>query len=540
MLIFELVLFQDVARNDRCYTYEQLRNAAVAFGQGLRREYNIKKGQVVGLIAANDVDQPAVIFGALACGAVVSPINPAYTATELEHQLRDSEARVLIVDEAALPTALLACEKIGLAKERILSICPSRIQYADIRHWSSIQYDQQHGDFVPFPSIDCKSDVAFLVYSSGTTGLPKGVMLTHHNITSNIQQTQDFETLTWDGSKKVPGFPDATYGVGDKILACLPFFHIYGLTAMMINPIYTGVLAVVVRAFDIEKWCSWVQAHRITIGYVVPPLVVQLAKHPAVTKYDLSSLRVTTCGAAPLSKELINMVFKRIGLRIKQGYGMSEAAPTLFTMRWCDWDKKSGSAGWLVPNAKAKICAVQNDDDIGRAVQELDRGTVGELYVQGPNIFKGYFKNALATRNSFVEGWFRTGDVGYIDEDGDLFITDRTKELIKYKGFQVAPAELEGLLLNNEIVQDAAVIGVDMRDLGTEVPRAYVVRRGGMRAVQAGDGTSITKWLEGKVVAYKRLRGGVVFIDEIPKSGSGKILRRVLKAQDRKSFQSKL
>jgi 4-coumarate--CoA ligase len=335
------------------------------------------------------------------------------------------------------------------------------------------------------------------------------------------------------------GFKDATRGVGDKVLAILPFFHIYGLTAMMINPIYTGILTVVGAAFDLRRWCNWVQEHQITIGYVVPPIVVQLSKDPIVANYDLSSLRVTTCGAAPLSKQLVEAVYDRLGLRIKQGYGMSETAPTLFTMRWCDWNKKSGSAGWLIPNVQAKMCSIKDDATSNEPVMDLEPGSAGELYVKGPNVFKGYWKREQATRESFVDGWFRTGDIGYVDDDGDLFITDRAKELIKYKGFQVAPAELEGLLLQNELIQDAAVVGINKSELGTEVPRAYVVRRGGL-AVREGDAAGIMKWLESRVVPYKRLRGGICFVDEIPRNGSGKILRRILKDQANRGLQTKL
>jgi len=539
-LTYCVVLFLDPDQPTRSYNYQQLKDAAARFAFGLEQDLGIKKGHVIGLVAGNDVDQPAVIFGSLACGAILSPINPAYTEAELEHQLRDSEAQAVIVDRAAFPRALKACARVGLPLDKIVLIGPQSAELSMVRHWSSIGEYLIAEKTLPLVPIDCKNDVAVLVYSSGTTGLPKGVMLTHHNITANTQQTQDFETLTWDGSQSVPNFKDATRGVGDKILAVLPFFHIYGLTAMMINPIYTGVLTVVGRSFDLKKWCTWVQEHQITIGYVVPPIVVQLSKDPIAADYDLSSLRITTCGAAPLSKQLVVAVYERLGIRIKQGYGMSETAPTLFTMRWGDWNKKSGSAGRLIPNVQAKICSINDDDTRDEDVVELEVGSTGELYVKGPNVFKGYWKREHATRESFVDGWFRTGDIGYVDMDGDLFITDRAKELIKYKGFQVAPAELEGLLLQNELVRDVAVVGVNKPELGTEVPRAYIVHRGGPAAVREGDAASIMKWLESQVVSYKRLRGGVFFLDEIPRNGSGKILRRILKDQANRALQTKL
>jgi 4-coumarate--CoA ligase len=239
---------------------------------------------VIGLVAANDVDQLAVVLGSLACGTILSPINPAYTDAELEHQLRDSEAQVLIVDQAAVSKAMKACTRLGLPVNKMILIGPLAAEVLTVRHWSSIGEHPTTESALPLVPIDCKKDVALLVYSSGTTGLPKGVMLTHHNVAANIQQTQGFETLTWDSSRSIPSFKDSTRGVGDKVLAFQPFFHIYGLTAMMINPRYTGVLTVVGAAFDLKRWCGWVQEQQITIGYVTPPIVAQLSKDPIVAK----------------------------------------------------------------------------------------------------------------------------------------------------------------------------------------------------------------------------------------------------------------
>jgi 4-coumarate--CoA ligase len=535
-----VVLFQDVHDSSASYTVDELRATSTRFGRGIQNAFEVRKGCVVALIASNHYDLPAIIFGVLACGATVSPINPTFTLTEFEHQLKDCRAEILLVDINSLPIALRAWQKLGHSPDKVLLVGDSSNTHTKFRSWKDFCYPFDGPVPILYDSPDPKNDVAFLVYSSGTTGKPKGVMLTHHNITANTEQTQSFETITWDGSLSVPGFPDAKHGVGDKILACLPYFHIYGLTAMMINPVYTGVCAVVGSNVNLEKWCSWVQKHRITIGYIVPPLVVQLAKDPIVDQYDLSSLRITTCGAAPLTREVVLKVFQRLGMRIKQGYGLSEAAPTLFTMKWADWDKKSGSAGRLIPNVLAKICAVPDEDETNISLQEVPYGTPGELYVQGPNIFKGYLQNSAATKAAFIDGWFRTGDVGYIDKDGDLFITDRAKELIKYKGFQVAPAELEGLLLDNDLIEDVAVIGLQRPDLGTEVPRAYVVRRGGPAARRVDDEKTIVDWLASRVVSYKRLRGGVKFVEEIPKNGSGKILRRLLRSDAAADSRAKL
>jgi 4-coumarate--CoA ligase len=299
-----------------------------------------------------------------------------------------------------------------------------------------------------------------------------------------------------------------------------------GLTCLIHQSIYLGLQLVVMARFDIERWCAHVQNFRITFSYVVPPVVLHLSKHPVVDKYDLSTLRMLNSGAAPITRELLEATYARIKTGVKQGYGLSETSPTTHTQPWEDWNKNIGSVGKMVANMECKYMTSPEDDS---APTEVEVGQVGELYMRGPNVFLGYHNNATATAASVdSDGWFRTGDVGYQDAAGNFFITDRVKELIKYKGFQVAPAELEGILADNPTVNDVAVIGVESRELQTEVPRAYIVPRvkGLNEKEEAG---KLVDWLNAKVAGHKRLRGGVRFVDEIPKSVSGKILRRVLK-----------
>lgn len=286
------------------------------------------------------------------------------------------------------------------------------------------------------------------------------------------------------------------------------------------------------QKFDLEKWCAHVQNYRITFSYVVPPVVLLLGKHPIIDKYDLSSLRLMNSGAAPLTQELVDAVYARLKVGIKQGYGLSETSPTTHTQPWEEWRTSIGSVGRLLPNMEAKYMSMPEDDS---EPQEVKVGEVGELSLRGPNIFLGYHNNPTATKESLTpDGWFRTGDVGYQDKNGSFYITDRVKELIKYKGFQVPPAELEGILVDNEAVDDVAVVGIESQAHGSEVPLAFVVRSeksksSGISAEQ--EAANIVKWLESKVAQHKRLRGGVRFVDQIPKSVSGKILRRILKSQ---------
>lgn len=293
---------------------------------------------------------------------------------------------------------------------------------------------------------------------------------------------------------------------------------------------YSGLHLYVMARFDLEKWCSHVQNYRITFSYIVPPVVLLLTKHPIIDKYDLSSLRMMNSGAAPLTRELIDALYARVKCGVKQGYGLSETSPTTHTLSWKDWDRFPGSVGKLLPNMEAKYMTMPEDDS---EPQEVPIGEVGELSMRGPNVFGGYLDNPTATAGCLSpDGWFRTGDVGYQDAEGNFFITDRVKELIKYKGFQVAPAELEGLLSDHENVNDVAVIGIESEEHGTEVPRAYIVPK----SKGSADAEKVIEWLSSRVAPYKKLRGGVRFVDEIPKSHSGKILRRVLKEQAKKEI----
>lgn len=273
--------------------------------------------------------------------------------------------------------------------------------------------------------------------------------------------------------------------------------------------------------FDLESFCKNIQNYGITFVYVVPPVVLLLGKSPIVDKYDLSSVRMMNSGAAPLTRDLVDALYKRLKIPIKQGFGLSETSPATHTQPWEDWNKTIGSVGRLLPNQVAKYMSVDEE--------EVPAGQVGELWLKGPNVFQGYLNNPGGTGNSKTkDGYFKTGDVGYQDEKGNFYITDRVKELIKYKGFQVPPAELEGLLAAHSEIDDVAVIGIYDKDQATEVPRAYVVTKKGVKA-DTETKKRIVSFLASKLANHKRLRGGVEFVDEIPKSASGKILRRLLK-----------
>jgi 4-coumarate--CoA ligase len=506
------------------------------FGKGLKAIFGWRKGDVLGVFSPNHIDIPPVTLGTLWAGGTLSPANPGYTANELAQQLLDSGTRVIATQLSVLDIVKESCRAVGIGDDCII-LLGDRDTTGRYKHWTSIRNTSGSIRYVQ-SKVKPKIDTAFLIYSSGTTGKPKGVRLSHYNLVSNVLQVQASEqyNLTWDGSKTSSDIPaPAPQSGGDKVLASLPLFHIYGLTMFVLCPLYTGVTTFIMSRFDLEKWCTLVQRHRITYAYIVPPIVQLLSKSPIVSKFDLSSIRMTNSGAAPLSRELVEVVYKRTGVRVKQGYGLSETSPRCFHQRWDDWLSGAGSVGWLLPNMEAKLCVSLPEEVTSGEPQELNPGEMGELYLRGPNVFAGYHNRPEVTAECLSGGWFRTGDVGYIDTGGNLFITDRLKELIKYKGFQVAPADLEGTLLGHPDVADCAVVGVFSSVLGTEVPRAYVVPRP-EASITAGE---VSKWLDQRVSSHKKLRGGVKFVEGIPKSASGKILRRGLKEQARAEFALK-
>ena len=450
------------------------------------------------------------VWGTHWVGGIITTANPAYTAQELIHQLKDAGAKAIVTQAAFLETALQAAKAIGIDQDRVILIGDGRDDR--VKHFTSVR--NMAGTNRYRRTKNKPSDLAFLVYSSGTTGLPKGVMLSHSNVVANVQQllAGEAKNLSWNGNAD---------GQGDRILGFLPFFHIYGLTCMLHHCVVAGWTMVVMSKFELEAMCKLVQKHRITFMYVAPPVIVGMAKHPMISNYDLSSLRMINSGAAPLTKELVDDLYNRLNIPVKQGYGLSETSPTTHTQPWELWRSTIGSVGRMLPNMTAKYMAEDG--------QEVATGQVGELWIKGPNVFQGYLNNPEGTRNAITDdGYFKTGDVGFQDKDGNFYITDRVKELIKYKGFQVPPAELEGLLLSNPKVDDVAVIGITDEQQHTEIPLAFIVPAKGVARSREVE-KEIVDWLNAKVANHKKLRGGIRFIDEVPKSPSGKILRRILK-----------
>jgi acyl-CoA synthetase (AMP-forming)/AMP-acid ligase II len=477
----------------RVLTYGELRAQVKRVAAGLA-ELGICKGDVVALCSPNSPEFAIAFHAVLRLGAILTPVNPVNTAEELAHQLTDASAK-LFISTAALADKVRAAIEASTRAIELITIDET----PGSRSLASIARDADP----PAVTIDPATDVAVLPYSSGTTGLPKGVMLTHRNLVANLVQIDAVERRDLG-----------------TLIGVLPFFHMYAQAVILNFALMRGATVVTLPRFELELFLKTLQDWPISMVHLVPPSAVALAKHPAVDRYNLHHIETLFSGAAPLGAELSDAIWRRLGMTVKQGYGMTETSPVTHYS-----DHKSeprvGTVGRLVALTECRIV----DVDSGR---DAAAGQAGEVWIRGPQVMKGYLNNPEATaRTVDPEGWLHTGDIGTVDADGYLTIVDRLKELIKVKGYQVAPAELEALLLKHPPVADVAVIPVNDEECG-EVPKAFVVPRGGPT------GDDLIGFVQAQVAHYKRIRY-VEFVDAIPKSASGKILRRVLVERERRT-----
>ncbi len=444
------------------------------------------RGSVLAIMAANCADYGVAFHAAALAGGAATTINPAYRLEEVILQLRDSGAHWLICDQTALDIALKAAREVGN--------CP--VYCFGSKGVGS--FESLAGTPLGHSSAGADDTLA-LPYSSGTTGFSKGVILTNFNCAANVEQTLHSLPL----------------GDNEIFIAALPFFHIYGMQVIMNLGLRIGATLVTLPRFDLAAFLDAIQRYRVTVAFVVPPIVLALAKHPLVANYDLSSLRFMMSGAAPLGADVAAEAQARTRVPIIQGYGMTELSPVSHLS--VVGATPAGSIGPLTPNTEARIVDPESRKDAAP-------GATGELWVRGVQVMRGYLNNPAATAATLDrDGWLHTGDIASVDQAGNFYIVDRLKELIKYKGFQVAPAELEALLLTHAAVADAAVIGVPNQEAG-ELPKAFVVLKNGSKA----SAEELRGFVALHVATYKHLHE-VQFVDSIPKSASGKILRRLLR-----------
>ncbi|KGJ75146.1 AMP-dependent synthetase [Cryobacterium roopkundense] len=472
---------------------------AVAGALASRR---VAAGTVVGLLSPNSPEFTSVFHGILRAGATVTTLNSLYTAEEIERQLLDSGATWLVTVTALLPAAAAAARALGLDDDHLI------VLDGEEGHPS---FAQLLAEDAPAPVVRIRpaTHVAVLPFSSGTTARPKGVMLSHTNLVANVQQARDLIGVV----------PE------DRVLALLPFYHIYGMTVLLNLAFKQRATLVTMAKFDFVDFLRLIQDERCTYVFIAPPIAVAVAKHPLIDSYDLSSVHTILSGAAPLDGALAAAVASRLDCRVLQGYGMTEASPVTHLIPIDAPHLSRASVGVTLPNMECKLVSTETGEEIELPAEGVSER--GELLVRGPNVMLGYLGNVEATRHAIdAEGFLHTGDIATVSALGEVTIVDRSKELIKYKGYQIAPAELEALLLTHPHVNDAAVIGVNDED-GQEIPKAFVVI-----VAEAGvTGEDIMTFVAERVAPHKKVRR-VEFIEAIPKTASGKILRKDLRARE--------
>jgi len=482
----------------RVLTFAQLAEDAECFASGLAAD-GFGHGDAVAILSPNLPEYAVVFVGAILAGCVLTTVNPLLTASEIHGQLQDSGTRLIVTVPELAEKAAEAIAGLQVRQVVVISDAPGAMTLARLldagRAWIEAGGQLE-------AAIEPRTDIAVMPYSSGTTGDSKGVLLTHRNLVANVLQCQ----------ATLPS------GEGDTVLAVLPFSHIYGIVILLSFNIWRGTTVVCFPRFDLGGFLSAAQDRRARTLYVVPPIVVALAKQAVVDQFDLSAVERIVCGAAPLGDDVQQACSQRLDCLVGQAWGMTECGLGSANPLDRPDQVRPGSAGPLVPGCECKFLDVTTGEEVGAGEQ-------GELWLRGPNLMSGYLNRPQETAATVADGWLRTGDIGYADPDGWIHIVDRAKELIKYKAWAVAPAELEALLLTHPAVLDAAVVGSPDAEAG-EVPKAFIVIR---PAVEVGD---IQEWIAKRVAPHKRIRR-VEIVTEIPRTASGKILRRVLIERER-------
>ena len=510
-------LFVD-ASSSKMYTYREVMDRTRSLAHGLR-SLGIQAEHNVAIFSPNCIDYPIFCYAILGCGATVVPISAALTAQELHYQLKSSRARLLIVHVSLLGAAREAVKDTGV--EVILpDRNPDSLPYHSPNTVEKLIGIYPPSNVVTTPETLLDTQPAFICFSSGTTGPVKGVMITYSNLTANLQQWENLFYSQTPYSRTAVAF--------------LPFSHIYAINVYICGALFRGMTTVILSRFDLDTYMKTIQQYRPQELQLVPPVALQLAKDPRVKNYDMSSVRSVLSAAAPLSAELASSLEGRFkdefgtNVYCHQSWGMTETSPLATGLPPNRMDKRR-TVGSIVPNMELRLVNHETLQDVA------DQSGHGEMWCRGPNVTRGYFFNDAANRDTFHvdddgSRWLRTGDIGSIDEEGFVTIHDRIKEMIKYKGLQVIPSELEGKLLEHPDINDCGVTSVWNEDQATELPIAFVVLKPTAQSDPPEQvSRRIHEWINTRVASYKRIRGGIKFVHVIPKSSSGKILRRELR-----------
>ncbi len=482
----------------RTITYSQLSGMTRALAAGLTSR-GFGPGDVFAIFSPNLPEYAVAFHGVVTAGGANTTINSLASVEDVEKQLRATRARFLLTIPPFLDRALPAAAAAGVEEVFVFGDV--------IGGASAFSSLLAAGGDVSHVDADSDQAIAAMPMSSGTTGFAKVVQLTQRNLVANVLQADAAINIRED----------------DVMIGVLPFFHIYGMTVLVNLALRKGATVVTMPRFDLDEFLRLMEEHRVTFACLVPPIVLALAKHPAVDKHDLSALERVMSGAAPLDASVCDAAAARLNCIVLQGYGLTETSPVMSAPTRDPAQGRPASSGFILPNTEIRVANLETGED---CAADED----GEIWVRGPQVMKGYLDDADANAYTLPgDGWLRTGDIGHADADGYLFVVDRLKELIKYRGFQVPPAELEALLVQHPAVADAAVIP-SPGDVAGEVPKAFVVKRADIEVTEG----ELMSWISERVPSYKKVRR-VEFIDEIPRSLSGKILRRVLVEQERGS-----
>ncbi|KAE9368680.1 acetyl-CoA synthetase-like protein [Stipitochalara longipes BDJ] len=539
-------LYFDAENPTKCYSLEQAEVMVKRVAKGLQ-DLGMQPGERVLLISGNQLHFPVLLWGVIAAGCIFTGCTPAASIQELEYQLKDSGATLILSGLEAAQKAVEAASRVNLPASRIFSFCSLDLdaepQPCNLKPWTALWSPLTEVKSWNWKRITNKTEAqkttAIINYSSGTTGFPKGVEISHYNLIANAEQGHHKRSLVAN-TDRGRARKERLERSGERWLAAIPMYHAYGQTYFCVNAILSDAKVFIMKEFLLDRYMHFLDIYRITNMNAVPTIMVMLSKDPSATNYNFSSIEQAVCGSAPLGKGIGRAVAERLlrpGVGVKQGWGMTECTCTGTAFAPDDEDE-GGSVGWLMANLSAKIVPIDSKDFNDR-IEAINRRKIGELWLAGPNVMKGYFNKPKETAETLVfdektgKRWLRTGDIGYFDERGCLFIVDRLKELIKVKGLQVAPAEIEAVLLLHPGVQDAAVAAVKRE--GFEYPRGYVVRK--TKEVTAKE---LETWVQKHLSRHKWLAGGISFIEMVPRTASGKVKRRELEKAKLEARESKI
>ncbi|PCD09553.1 long-chain fatty acid--CoA ligase [Peribacillus simplex] len=510
-------------------TFREVHESALKFAAYLK-SIGLQKGERVAVMLPNCPQGVIGFFGILMAGGVVVQTNPTYTERELEYQMKDSGAKMILVMDILFPRVSAVASRTDIEHIIVTAIkeylpFPKNLIYPFIQKKQygiviNVEHEGNHHLFseimkrkiteeVDTVPIDVNNDLALLQYTGGTTGFPKGVMLTHKNLLANTKMCNAWLYKNKRGE--------------ERILAILPFFHVYGMTTVLVLSVMEGNTMIIMPKFDVEATLKTIQKQKPTMFPGAPTMYIGLLNHPDIAKYDLSSINACISGSASLPLEVQEQFEKITGGKLVEGYGLSETSPVTHANFIWDQPRVKGSVGLPWPDTDSVILSLESNE-------ELPPNEIGEIAIKGPQVMKGYWNRPDETEKTFKNGWLLTGDLGYMDEQGFFYVVERKKDTIIAGGFNIYPREVEEVLYEHEAIQEVVVAGIPDPYRG-ETVKAYVVLKKNARVTEE----ELNEFARKNLASYKVPRS-YEFRDELPKTTIGKILRRVLIEEEKKKI----